>query len=110
LIAAGVSPRPVCSDPEARLSDGGKATGSLSGGIHPEPGESMSSIVKVVEVIAQSEKSFDHAVEEALREASQTIENIKEVWVSGQKAIVENNKIVEYRVTTKISFLVKGHG
>jgi dodecin len=70
----------------------------------------MSSIVKVVEVIAQSEKSFDDAVEQALKEASQTIENIKEIWVSGQKAIVENNKIVEYRVTTKISFLVKGHG
>jgi dodecin len=69
----------------------------------------MSSIVKVVEVIAQSEKSFDDAVEQALQEAAQTIDDIKEIWVSGQKAIVENNRIVEYRVTTKISFLVKGH-
>lgn len=69
----------------------------------------MSSIVKVVEVIAQSEKSFDDAVEQALKEASQTIDGIKEVWVSGMKAIVENNRIVEYRVTTKISFQVKGH-
>jgi dodecin len=69
----------------------------------------MSSIVKVVEVIAQSEKSFDDAVEQALQEAAQTIDGIKEIWVSGQKAIVENNRIVEYRVTTKISFLVKGH-
>lgn len=69
----------------------------------------MSSIVKVVEVIAQSEKSFDDAVEQALKEASQTIDGIKEIWVSGMKAIVENNRIVEYRVTTKISFQVKGH-
>jgi dodecin len=79
--------------------------------IHPgRERNAMSSIVKVVEVIAQSETSFDDAVEQALKEASQTIENIKEIWVSGQKAIVENNRIVEYRVTTKISFLVKGHG
>ena len=70
----------------------------------------MSSIVKVVEVIAQSEKSFDDAVEEALKEASKTIDGIKEIWVGGMKAIVENNRIVEYRVTTKVSFLVKGHG
>jgi dodecin len=57
-----------------------------------------------------SEKGFDHAVEEALKEAAETIDNIEEIWVSGQKAIVENNKIVEYRVNTKISFVVKGNG
>lgn len=68
----------------------------------------MSSIAKVVEVIAQSDKSFDDAVEQALNEASKTVDGISEIWVSGQKAIVENNRIVAYRVTTKISFLVKG--
>lgn len=70
----------------------------------------MSSVAKVVEIIAQSDRSFDHAVEEALKEAAKTIENIREIWVSSQKAIVEDNRIVEYRVTTKITFLVKGHG
>jgi hypothetical protein len=69
----------------------------------------MSSIAKVIEVIAQSEKSFDDAVEEALKEAAKSVENIQEVWVSGFKAIVQNNKIVEYRVTTKVTFLVRGH-
>jgi dodecin len=70
----------------------------------------MSSIAKVVEVIAQSEKSFDDAVEQCLVEASRTIDDIKEIWVSGFKAVVENNKIVEYRVNAKVTFLVKmGH-
>jgi hypothetical protein len=69
----------------------------------------MSSIAKVIEVIAQSEKSFDHAVEQALEEASKTIDGIKEIWVSGFKAIVENNRIVEYRVNAKVTFVVKGH-
>jgi flavin-binding protein dodecin len=69
----------------------------------------MSSIAKVIEIIAQSETSFDHAVEQALAEASKTVDDIKEIWVSGFKAIVENNKIVEYRVNAKVTFLVKGH-
>jgi dodecin len=67
----------------------------------------MSSIAKVVEVIAQSEKSFDDAVEQCLVEASRTIDDVKEIWVSGFKAVVENNKIVEYRVNAKVTFLVK---
>jgi flavin-binding protein dodecin len=69
----------------------------------------MSSVAKVIEVIAQSDKSFDHAVEEALAEASKTIDGIQELWISGFKAIVKDNKIVQYRVTTKVTFLVKGH-
>lgn len=69
----------------------------------------MSSIVKVIEVIAQSEKSFDDAVESALTEAAKSVSGIKEIWVGSMKAIVENNRIVEYRVTAKISFLVEGH-
>jgi flavin-binding protein dodecin len=68
----------------------------------------MSSIVKVIEVIAQSEKSWDDAVQNALAEASKTVDNIKEIWVSGMKAVVENNRIAEYRLTAKISFVLKG--
>ncbi|HET9986633.1 MAG TPA: dodecin family protein [Longimicrobiales bacterium] len=69
----------------------------------------MSSIVKVIEVIAQSEKSFDDAVESALTETAKSVDGIKEIWVSSMKAIVDNNRIVEYRVTAKVSFVVKGH-
>lgn len=67
----------------------------------------MSSIAKVIEVIAESEKSFDDAVEQALKEASASVENIQELWISSFKAIVQNNKIVAYRVTTKVTFLVR---
>ncbi|MEX2283408.1 MAG: dodecin family protein [Gemmatimonadota bacterium] len=64
-------------------------------------------IVKVVEVIAQSEKSWDDAVQNALAEVSATVQNVKEIWVSGMKAVVENNRITEYRLTAKVSFVVK---
>lgn len=69
----------------------------------------MSSIVKVIEVIGQSEESWDDAVKSCLKEVSRTVEGIREIWVSGMKAIVANNEIVEYRLTAKVSFVVEGH-
>ncbi len=66
----------------------------------------MASLVKVIEVIAQSETSFDDAVEKAVEEVTKTVDNVKEIWVSSMKAIVENNRIVEYRITGKVSFVV----
>jgi hypothetical protein len=67
----------------------------------------MSSIAKVIEVISESDKSWDDAVKNALAEAAKTVDDIKEVWVSGMKAIVENNKVVRYRLTAKITFVLK---
>ena len=69
----------------------------------------MSSIVKVTEVIAQSQKGFDDAVRNAVREAGKSIRGIKSVWIDNFNCVVENEKIVAYRVNAKISFLVEGH-
>jgi dodecin len=69
----------------------------------------MSSIAKVIEVIAESEKSWDDAAKNALREASKTIDDIKEIWISSMKAIVEKDKIVRYRITAKITFVLKSN-
>lgn len=67
----------------------------------------MSSIVKVIEVIAESTKSWDDAALQAVKEASRTVEGITEIWVSGMKGVVEGDRIVRYRVTAKVSFVVK---
>ena len=64
------------------------------------------SVVKVIEVIAGSEKSFDDATQKALEEASKSVKNISSVYIQEMKADVENNKIVSYGVNAKISFLV----
>ncbi|CAN5691022.1 hypothetical protein BH23GEM9_BH23GEM9_14610 [soil metagenome] len=69
----------------------------------------MGTIVKVIEVIAQSEKSWDDAVKNALEEVTRTVNDVKEIWVSGMKVIVEDGRIAEYRLTAKVSFVVKGH-
>jgi dodecin len=80
-----------------------RAGSAIHGGI-------MATIVKVIEVIAQSEKSWDDAVKNALEEVAKTVDDVKEIWVSGMKVIVENGRIAEYRLTAKVSFVVKGHG
>lgn len=65
------------------------------------------SIVKVIEVLATSDKSFEEATKNALKEASKSVKNIKSVYVKDMNAKVENNSIVSYGVTAKISFTVE---
>lgn len=64
------------------------------------------SVVKVIEIIAQSEKGFDDAVKNAVKEASRTIKGITSVWVDNFSAEVEGNKVVHFRVNAKLSFVV----
>ncbi len=65
------------------------------------------SVVKVVEILAQSPKSWEDATKEAIRVASETIQDIQSVYIKEFQATVENNQIVNYRVDAKISFVVK---
>ncbi|MBK9569308.1 MAG: dodecin domain-containing protein [Chitinophagaceae bacterium] len=63
-------------------------------------------IVKVIEVIASSDKSFDDAVKQAVKETSKTIRNIDSVWVKDMKVHVKEGKIKSYGVICKVSFRV----
>ena len=63
--------------------------------------------VKVIEVIASSEKSFDDAVQQAVNQAAQSVDNISSVYVKEMKANVTNNKIVSYGINAKISYDVE---
>ena len=69
----------------------------------------MSSIVKVIEVIAESSKSWDDAGQAAVAEAAKTVHQIKSVWIDNFSGEVEGNRIVRFRVNAKISFLVESH-
>jgi dodecin len=63
------------------------------------------SIVKVIEVIAEG-KTIDEAVHNALKEASMTINDIKQIDIEHIYAKVENNKILGYRINCDISFVI----
>ncbi len=65
------------------------------------------SVVKVVEIIGQSEKSWEDAVEQALEDTKKTVRNIQSIYVKDFQAVVEDDEITHYRVNTKISFLVE---
>lgn len=64
-------------------------------------------IVKTIEVIASSEKSWDDAAKNGVKEASKTVKNIRSAWVSDQKVIVKGDDISEFRVNLKISFEIE---
>jgi len=63
-------------------------------------------VVKVIELLAESEVSWEKATQEAITEAAKTVRNIKTVYVESMQAIVQDNKIVQYRVNAKVSFVV----
>ena len=71
------------------------------------PWEAIMSVARVTEIISSSDQSFEHAVKEGIERANQTLENIKEAWVASQRVVVENSKIVEYRVTLKVTFVLR---
>ena len=62
------------------------------------------SIVKVIELSAQSPESYEDAVRQAVERASRTIRNIRSVWVKEFEAAVENDRVTQFRVNVKISF------
>ncbi len=64
------------------------------------------SVAKVIEITAGSPTSFDDAVNQGIERAAQTVSNIQGAWVKEQKVKVEGGKIVEYRVTLKITFVL----
>lgn len=62
--------------------------------------------VKIVKVLGTSTESWDEATEEAVREASKTIDDIHGVEVEDQTAQVEDGEITEYRTTVEVAFPV----
>jgi flavin-binding protein dodecin len=64
-------------------------------------------IVKVIEVIASSEKGIDDAIRIAVEEASKSVRNIDSVYVKDIKAHVKDGKVTTYGIVAKISFRVE---
>ena len=67
-------------------------------------------IVKVIEVIASSEKGIDDAIQQAVTEASKTVRNIDSVFVKDIKAHVKDGKVTTFGVNCQISFRVENAG
>lgn len=66
------------------------------------------SVAKVIEIISSSKASFDDAVKKGVSRASESVDGITAAWVQDQSVVVEDGKVVEYRVTLKVTFVLKG--
>jgi flavin-binding protein dodecin len=65
------------------------------------------SVAKVIEVTASSPDSFEDAVRVGIEKSGETIRDVKGAWVSEQKVDVEGGKVVAYRVTLRITFVLE---
>jgi len=64
-------------------------------------------VLKVIEVLSNSDKSWEDATKKAVQEASKTLKNIRSVYVQDQSAIVKDGDVTEFRVNLKLTFEVK---
>ena len=66
----------------------------------------MSDMLKVIEVLAESDTSWEDAASQAVTRASKSVHGIKSIWIKEMEAKVENNKITKYRINGKITFIL----
>lgn len=64
-------------------------------------------VLKVIEVLSNSEISWEDATRKAVSEASKTVKNIRSVYVQDHSAMVKNGEVTEFRVNVKLTFEVK---
>jgi len=65
------------------------------------------SVVKVIEILSSSEKSWEDATQKAINKASKSIKNIRSANIQNQSVRVEDGKIKEYRVNVKLTFEIQ---
>ena len=66
----------------------------------------MSHILKVIEVLAESDKSWEDAAAQAVTRATKTLHGIKSIYIKNFEAKVEGGKIISYRINANISFVL----
>ncbi len=64
------------------------------------------SVAKVVEIKSSSKVSFDDAIKSGIKRAAKTLDHISGAWISDQEVIVEKDKVIEYRVLMKVTFVL----
>ncbi len=64
-------------------------------------------VARVTELISASNKSFEDAIQTGVSRAVKTLKNVEGVWVEGQKCVINDGKIDEYRVNLKVTFILE---
>jgi len=64
-------------------------------------------VMKVLEIMANSDKSWEDATRKAVKHAAKSVKHIKSVFVQSQSAVVDGDDVTEFRVNLKVTFEVK---
>ena len=64
----------------------------------------MSDVLKVIEVLAESDISWEDAAAQAVTRASKSLHGVKSIYIKDFEAKVEEGKIVKYRINANITF------
>lgn len=64
------------------------------------------SVARVTEITSSSKESFQDAIEQGIARASKTLKNVEGAWIQDQKIVVQDGKIVAYRVNMKVTFIL----
>jgi dodecin len=65
------------------------------------------SMLKVIEVLAESNQSWEDAAKQAVANATKTVRNIKSIYIENFEATVDGDKLTRYRINAKISFMLE---
>ncbi len=65
-------------------------------------------MLKVVEVLGESSKSWEDAAQTAVSIAARTVREIRSIYIKEMEAVVRDGKITSYRINAKISFVIEG--
>lgn len=63
-------------------------------------------MLKVIEVLAESDKGWEDAAQTAVNKAARTVHNIRSIYIKEMEAKVDENRVTTYRINAKISFVL----
>jgi dodecin len=69
--------------------------------------ESFMSVARITEISATSEKSFEDAIQQGIQRATATLRNVRSAWIKEQEVRIDGNRIVEYQVIMKVTFVLE---
>jgi flavin-binding protein dodecin len=72
-----------------------------------QPRREAMAVVKVIELLAESEQSWEDATRKAVEEATKTLNGVTSIYIKEFQATVENDKVKNFRVNAKVSFLIE---
>ena len=66
----------------------------------------MSTVAKVIELTSSSTVSIEDAVQNGVKRADESLDQVEGAWVQDIKCVVKNGKIAEWRVNMKVTFVL----